>query len=322
MKKLWLLLDNRMGSVGQAKGVALKLEKDFEIIEKQINYNRFAKLPNILKFKSLIGIKKESKTTISQNFPDLIISASRRTAPVAQWIKKQSPTTKIIQLMHPGNYGLKDFDLVFVPHHDKGHRKETSNITYIFGAPHRLSQQKLKEAKQQWQKTFAHLPQPLTAVLVGGGASLNEENATKLGKELKTLKNKFGGSILITTSKRTGEKPTQLILNEIKDIPSHQYIWGQTQDQENPFMGYLACADNVVVTGDSVSMPSEACGTSKPVFIFLSNYGLKTKQIDFVKSLCNKKYACLLNDENAHNFKPQTILDTAKFIADKTLTLF
>ena len=36
---------------------------------------------------------------------------------------------------------------------------------------------------------------------------------------------------------------------------------------ENPYFGYLALADAIVVTGDSVSMTSEACASGKPVYV-------------------------------------------------------
>ena len=42
-------------------------------------------------------------------------------------------------------------------------------------------------------------------------------------------------------------------------------LWDGTG--ENPYMGYLALADAIVVTEDSVNMASEAAGTGKPVYI-------------------------------------------------------
>ena len=50
MKKIiWFLMDNRMGSVGQAKGIIQALDKErYEIVEKKIDYNRLADLPNFL----------------------------------------------------------------------------------------------------------------------------------------------------------------------------------------------------------------------------------------------------------------------------------
>ena len=42
-------------------------------------------------------------------------------------------------------------------------------------------------------------------------------------------------------------------------IPEPQFIHCWRQGTENPYLGFLALADAVVVTGDSMNMCSEAC---------------------------------------------------------------
>lgn len=312
MKKiLWVLLDSRMGSVGQARGVVGFLDKEkYEIVEKNLEYTKLSGLPNFLRGKTLVGLTPESKKQIIGPFPDMVLSISRRTVPVARYIKKQNKNTKLIQLMHPGKTGLKEFDLVLVPEHDKN-KKSYPNIKYMVGAPHRITDKVLSEAKEKWEKEFAHLPKPLTAVIVGGAIKKKEfslENATDLANNIKTLKEQHGGSILITTSRRTGEKAQNAIMEVLKDVPAHTFLWGEKK--ENPYMGYLACADNIVVTGDSVSMCCEACGTNKPVFVFTGKKWLTRKHIRFVASLYKSGYAIALKETNL-NFKPENALNAA-----------
>lgn len=312
MKKvLWVLLDSRMGSVGQARGVVGFLDKDkYEIVEKQLEYTKLSALPNFLRGKTLVGVTPNSKKQITSPFPDLVLSISRRTVPVARYIKKQNPKTKLIQLMHPGKTGLKEFDLALVPEHDKN-KKTYPNIHYIVGAPHRITDTVLQEAKEKWMPEFENLPKPLTAVIVGGAIKKKEfslENATDLGNKIRALKEKTGGSILITTSRRTGVKAEKAIMEALKDVPAHTFLWGEKK--ENPYMGYLACADNIVVTGDSVSMCCESCGTNKPVFVFTGKKWLTRKHIRFVASLYKNGYAVALKEHNL-NFKPSKALNAA-----------
>ena len=47
--------------------------------------------------------------------------------------------------------------------------------------------------------------------------------------------------------------------------PRHVHHWGA---QENPYFGYLALADRIVITGESVSMLAEANVTGKPLLIY------------------------------------------------------
>jgi uncharacterized protein len=53
----------------------------------------------------------------------------------------------------------------------------------------------------------------------------------------------------------------------LQDGCSH--IWTGPDDGENPYQGYLAAADCLVVTPDSVNMLSEACATGRPVLTML-----------------------------------------------------
>ena len=312
MKKiLWVLLDSRMGSVGQARGVVGFLDKEkYEIVEKNLEYTKLSGLPNFLRGKTLVGLTPESKKQIVAPFPDMVLSISRRTVPVARYIKKQNKSSKLIQLMHPGKTGLKEFDLALVPEHDKN-KKAYSNVSYVVGAPHRITDKVLQEAQQKWAPEFENLPKPLTAVIVGGAIKKKEfsiENASDLGNKIRMIKEKTGGSILITTSRRTGSKAEKIIMDTLKDIPAHTFLWGEKK--ENPYMGYLACADNIVVTGDSVSMCCESCGTKKPVFIFTGKKWLTRKHIRFVASLYKNGYAVALKERNL-NFKPKKALNAA-----------
>lgn len=320
-KKVWVITDNRMGSNGQARGVLQLLGWDSE--EKQVVYNCLSKIPNFLKGSSLLGITKESRKAIQSNFPDLVITASRRTAPVARWIKKQSQgKTKIVQLMHPGMAGIADFDRVFVSDHDK-HKKSSENIIYVTGCAHRITEKSLAQAQEKWCSQFAHLPRPFTAVIVGGSIKshiFSVENAQEFGRQVKAYKDKVGGSILITTSKRTGLDAQNAIVNEIKNIPSHTYLWG-VDEGENPFMGYIACADDIIVTGDSVSMCSESCGSGKRVMIFRGKDWLTTKHQRFVSSFFDKGLAFPLEQE-PKDTDSYSCYNAAEIIAEEIKKLF
>lgn len=314
-RTVWALLDDRMGSVGQARGVMKALNQDqYACEEKKIVYTRAAGLPNFLRGVSLLGVDKESRESISCKFPDLVISASRRTAPIALWIKKQSPKTKIIQLLHPDTPWLNRFEKIFLPEHDR-YKKSRSNFYYTIGSPHRVDRQALSEAKLKWAQAFKDLPRPLTAVIVGGsikGAPFTEENARELGRQLRQLKERIGGSVLITDSKRTGAKAEALIMQELAGVPCHTYLWGSSD--ENPIMGYWAWADNIVCTGDSVSMTCESCGAGKPVYIFCGNNWLTPKHYRFVQSLYDGGYAVPL-EAGCEKFEEGKILFPATVIA-------
>ena len=322
-KTLWALLDDRMGSVGQAKGILQALEGKINLVEKNIVYNKWAKLPNFLRGTSLLGVDKDKSSALDDGVPDIVLSISRRTLPIARNIRKRSnKKTKIIQLMYPGKTGLKDIALVIVSEHDRN-KCSNGNFFYITGCPHRMTEDRLSEAKQKWESEFAKLPKPLTTLIIGGaikGKPFSLENAKSLGENVAKIIKKTGGSILITSSRRTGKKAELVILKELEGFPVYTYLWGE--QKENPFLGFLACAERIIVTGDSVSMCSEACGTGKQVLIFEGKDWLTPKHLRFVKSLYDGKYAIPLEDFfNNPTFVPNKKLLPAQSVAEQILKI-
>ena len=103
-------------------------------------------------------------------------------------------------------------------------------------------------------------------------------------------------------------------MKHLKNIPHYSYLWGDTGN--NPYLGFLACSDNIIVTGDSVSMCCEATATQKPLRIFTGQNWLTPKHIRFVQSLYDKGYATQLSKENQIQQTSSQPLNTAKQIAD------
>ena len=83
-KNIWALFDDRIGSNNIIKGILSELNTDdFDVVSKEISYTKLAKLPNLVKGASLLGITKESKENLQVNFPDIVLSATRRTASIS-----------------------------------------------------------------------------------------------------------------------------------------------------------------------------------------------------------------------------------------------
>lgn len=261
---VWVLADDRAGNVGQALGVAEALGLPFAV--KPVRYTRLGGLPNALRGASLVGVTAETRDALTPPWPRLVIAAGRRTAPVARWIKRRSGA-RLVQVMDPGPGGRAEFDLIAVPNHD-GHAPEGGNVLRVTGAPHRVTPAKLAEAAELWRPRFAHLPRPWVALIVGGATKnrpFTAVMAAELGADVAALAGRAGGSVLVTTSRRTGAEAEQALLAAIPE-PRFVHCWGAAGD--NPYFGFLALADALVVTGDSVSMACEACAASAPVYLY------------------------------------------------------
>lgn len=267
---VWVLADDRAGNVSQALGVAEALAWPFE--KKDIAYTGWARLPNWLRGASLRGLTPESCETLSHGpWPDVVIAAGRRTAPVARWIKRQSGgKTFLCQVMWPGSWRADDFDLIAVPTHDSlsGMHK---NVIRITGAPHRVTEAKLAIEATRWAPRLDGLPKPLVALVVGGttkNRTFTPEMARSLALHASTITKEMNGTLVVTTSRRTGEEASKALLEALPQA-GHVFCWSpEAAASDNPYFGYLALADAIIVTGDSVSMASEACASPAPVYVF------------------------------------------------------
>lgn len=269
---IWVLTDDRAGNVSQALGVAEALRRDrgraFET--RQISYNPLARLPNALTGASLIGLAPEARMTIGPPWPDVVIAAGRRTAPVARWLKRNAGKPVILaQIMNPGPRGAADFDLIVIPRHDGDDPKgDAPNVMRVTGAPHRLTKERLASAADTWRSRILDLPTPHVALIAGGATHRKlfpVDLARDLGERASAFAAARGGSILFASSRRTGVAGEKAIAAALA-VPHRSFFWSAGGD--NPYVGFLALADTVIVTGDSVSMCSEACATSAPVYIY------------------------------------------------------
>jgi len=158
----------------------------------------------------------------------------------------------------------KNFDVVVSPAHDK---LKGDNVFVTQGAIHHVTKEKLQHAAVHFSPLLSSLPHPVISVLVGGKnkhQGFTPESVADFAAQLLCAAKTTGGAIAMTASRRTGAENEAILRRSIAGVP--HYIWDQTT--ENPYFGLLALADVIVVTGDSISMISEACSTGKPVYIY------------------------------------------------------
>lgn len=218
-------------------------------------------LPNALWFNALAA-PGPGGDRLDPPWPQVLVSCGRKAVPLALAIRAAGGTRCIhIQDPHtnPGR-----FDMVVVPRHDG---LSGDNVIVTRGAVHPVTPAKLAAAARVFAPRLAHLKRPLVAVLVGGPTnrySMTPDVTEILGSHLAAMAASSGASLLVTASRRTGADNLAALRRGLAGTTAD--IWDGTGD--NPYLGYLALADAVVVTADSVSMTSEACSTLKPVYVY------------------------------------------------------
>ena len=312
---IWLLLDDRAGNCSQVLGIGEAL--NLKYVKKIFQYNLLSKLPNILLQNTINHIKLTDRKQFKGPWPRVVIGCGRKSAPIGLWIKKQSNNySKYIQIMWP-SYPSSKLDIIFTPLHDN--IKNKNNVIEIQTSPNIINNKLINDSHTKWKSKFATLDKPKLSIIIGGDTKTHKLNAlhiNNLFKEIHKLTNNKG-SIMITSSRRTSKECIKQIKKEVKNLKIKSIFWDINDKTPNPYYGFLAHGDLVIVTGDSVSICSEVCYAPKDIT-------LKKHDI-FHKLLIKKGIAKYLEDfkiQNLNNFTYKPINESeniAKFIKTKYL---
>ncbi len=265
---VWVLADRKPGHLTQSVGLVTELGWPYERIDLELT--SLAEIPNPLLGARRVGLSRRSARALEGRTPDLVIAAGRRTGPVARWIRRHSRgRTRIVQLGREGVFPPEDFDLTVVPSY-AGLLPHPRRI-FVAAPLSRARKPVLQEARTRWSRLFEGKAAPRIGLLVGGHAPnyrLTPGRARDLGREVRAMADAVGGSVFVTTSRRTSPEAVRA-LDEGLGGAAHFHRWSHEQPSNaNPYLGYLALADAFVVTGESASMLSDACATGKPVMIY------------------------------------------------------
>jgi len=259
---VWALTGGRAGDDAQVLALA---EAVGETTAKRLAHGPLYRVPNALLGPTLASVDIGASDRLDAPWPDVVIGAGRRSVPAALWIRRQSGArARLVRIGRP-RAPLAWFDLVLTtPQYGL---PDAPNVLRLMLPPVRITPPK-DDGLADWSGRLAHLPRPWIGVLVGGTRwpyRLDGVAAATLAGQARAAAGPLGGSLLISTSPRTGGEATRVIANSLKQ-PFELFAW--SPGGENAHQAILALADRFIVTGESVSMLTEACLTGRPVQIF------------------------------------------------------
>jgi mitochondrial fission protein ELM1 len=264
--RVWLLLSDKLGDNAQAFAIAEAVGWPFVL-------RRVLPKPEWVLGKppvrpSLDHLDLERSDRLEPPWPDILITIGRRPTSAALWVREQSGGRTRIVLINRPKGSLDAYALVIVPSlfHVPPHPKVVRLDLPLM----RADTAAVREAAQAWRSRFDDLPRPFTAVLVGGQTkpfAFDATVAARLAGELTALQARDGGTLYVTTSRRT-QPSIAPALGAGLPQGSRLYDWGAHKGHDNPYLGLLGLADRFVVTGDSISMMVEVASLGRPLAIF------------------------------------------------------
>ena len=198
-------------------------------------------------------------------FPDIAFAAGRKTVPYLRHLRAASAgRTFTVFLQNPG-VGAGLADLIWAPEHD---RLRGGNVVVTATSPHSLGPATLAAARAAPDPRIAALPSPRAAMILGGASAhytfTPDDDRALAGIAGDLLAQGF--SVMATPSRRTSAATLASLREALAIAPERTFLWDGAGG--NPYVGMIANADAIVVTGDSVNMVGEALATSAPVYMY------------------------------------------------------
>ena len=253
-----------------------------------------------------------------ETYPNLAIGVGFNVTETLVKLKEQSNgKTKIAIILDPLSQYDK-FDFIILPSYEP-YKIQGQNVIRTTGLINFVNKNYINLQKAEYEAHEKYkflrnkrLKPPYLTVIIGGrhtGGNISEDDAKELAKHINKIVSKNKGTALITTSHRT-ELVVSEVLESNLDVPYFLYDY-KLRQSENPYGVFLALADEIIVTGESVRMMSEACSTGKPVRIYRPReYGFQYKPL--IDELITINAATEIDSKNQN----ATRLDEARRVAE------
>ncbi len=301
----WAISDGAAGNERQALALAHALGLVPRVVRIDLR-QPWATFAPRLTIGAYHAIRDHAGAPLASPWPDIAIGCGRRAALATRLLRDCSGgRTFTVQILDP-RIDAAAFDVVIAPQHD---HVRGPNVLHSIGALNAVDHGWLAAGRTHFAR-FAVLPAPRTAVLIGASNHAQRLDAAYFDAFVERLAARHatdGGSFLVSVSRRTPNAIAAALRAAFAAFPG--VFWGGAGDGENPYAGFLAWADRIVVTPDSVNMLSEAAATGKPLYTFASR-PIAGKLAAFHAALVASGHLRRLDDAT-HRAQPEPLDETA-----------
>ncbi len=220
-----------------------------------------------------MALTPDTVKQLDQVKADCVISCGSMNGALA-WLVADLNRAKSIAILKQGLMPLTAFDKVILPEHD-GYKGKSGHVIQTKVAVNLIDGPYLTKQVNALLERYSHLKSDVRlkfGVLIGGdtkGVKMKSEVIRLLFNHLKNACVHYKASLLVTTSRRTPPDIEFLIEQEMQSLKRSGLCIIENQSPTPEAMGgILGLADIVIVSGESISMVSEAIASQKATIIF------------------------------------------------------
>ncbi|MDO8536453.1 MAG: ELM1/GtrOC1 family putative glycosyltransferase [Candidatus Omnitrophota bacterium] len=315
-----VLSDGKAGHLNQALAVARQIQRargtqnyrpeDTDIVVVDVKYkSKFSRA--LLTFASIfvswrchgrmglmkICLEKDSYDKLMSTYAEFIVSCGSSLAPANIFMSKENNAKNVVVMDPAIPFGLKKFNFVIAPKHDK--MKSGKNIITTTLAPNLVDTKTMQEAAEKIKKHANIAKNDIVGLLIGGDNpefTLTSDLLRKVLSETLEAIRSNDAELLVTTSRRTSKAQESILKETLKGEAGCKLLVIANEDNpDGTLAGILALCKVVVVSGESISMVSEAVASGKSVVVFELENNSKgsTKHGRMLSSLADEGYVTL-----------------------------
>lgn len=214
-------------------------------------------------------LTKESYDALMKMYADFVISCGSSLAAANVFVARENNAKNIV-IMKPGIAGLGKFSLAIIPRHDRPPAR--NNVVPTTLAPSIIDRDSLREQGSKLKQRVRIDRKIVVGALIGGDNPefrMTKESASKVIMGLLEFSKMHDADLLVTTSRRTPKDVEALFKEKLGNSKLCKLlIIANEQNVEGAVAGILGMSNIVTVSGESVSMVSEAIHSGNKVVVF------------------------------------------------------
>jgi Kdo2-lipid IVA lauroyltransferase/acyltransferase len=271
------------------------------------------------------------------SYADIIISCGSGLFGVNRILKIEN-YARSVAVLDPGPMSRGKFDLVVIPEHDirKRAKGKKDNVIVTELAPNLIHPQELLSLRKEMETKYPPLGKLNIGLLMGGDNPqyvFTESLSRELSAAVLEACEKSDGYLYVTTSRRTSPSCEKIIKDSLSlHERCRMMVSGRDDNDPHTVEKILALSDLLIVSGESISMVSEAVSSARPVLVFMpeKKAARVTKYERFVETLGKRGHLRVVRPEEmpkevlciAREKTPPLVSDDAAIIREKLYKLF
>ncbi len=249
-------------------------------------------------------LKGETYETLMRTYSEFVVSCGSSLAAINIFMSKENNAKNIVIMKPPLLMGLRPFSLAVIPRHDKA--PKASNVVTTEIAPNLVNEEALKSDAQKLKDRIGSVKTGAVGLFVGGDNpefSLTPGLASSVLDSILDFCERHDAQLLVTTSRRTSAEVAVLLKKRLKVNPRCRLlVVANENNMEGAVGGMLALSRVAVVSGESISMISEAISSRKNTVVFEleKKNNAVTKHELALKSLETEGYLAVAKIDNLY----------------------